>query len=76
MLLNLSAYSDGGGGFPACITGHMTRKGLHPGEGVCIQRGLHLGRGVWADLSPRDIWDTTGYGQQAGGTHPTGMLPC
>ena len=22
---------------------------------------------------PRDTWDTTGYGQQAGGTHPTGM---
>ena len=21
-------------------------------------------------------WDTTGYGQQAGGTHPTGMHSC
>ena len=24
----------------------------------------------------RDTWDTTGYGQQAGGTHPTGMYTC
>ena len=22
---------------------------------------------------PRDTWDTTGYGQQGGSTHPTGM---
>ena len=25
---------------------------------------------------PPDTWDTKGYGQQAGGTHPTGMLSC
>ena len=39
---------QGGVGFPACISGHMTR-GLHPGvciwgsvsRGVCIQEGLH-----------------------------------
>ena len=30
-----------------------------------------------ADHSPpKDKRDTTGYGQQAGGTHPTGMLSC
>ena len=29
--------------------------------------GLHPGG--WADT-----WDTTGHGQQAGGTHPTGMF--
>ena len=71
-------------GFPACITGHMTRGlhlgGLPPGSwaepppglstgGVCIQGGL-------ADPLPQDTWDTTRYGQQAGGRHPTGMLCC
>ena len=25
---------------------------------------------------PPDTWDTTEYGQQEGGTHPTGMLSC
>ena len=25
---------------------------------------------------PRDTWDTMGYGQQVGGTHPTGMHTC
>ena len=25
---------------------------------------------------PRDTWNTTGYGQQAGSTHPTGMHSC
>ena len=24
----------------------------------------------------RGIWDTTGYGQQAGGTHPNGLFSC
>ena len=42
---------------------------LHP-VGVCIQGSLHPGG--WADPL-RDTWDTTRYGQQAGGTHPTGM---
>ena len=50
MFLHLSVCSQGEGvGFPACITGHMSR-----GKGVCIQGvvglhpgggGLHLGRG-------------------------------
>ena len=57
-----------GGGFPTCITGHMTR-------GVCIQEGLHLGVGLLpgslhtGGLHPgglgrtplRDIWHTVGY---------------
>ena len=30
----------------------------------------------WADPPSRDTWDTTGYGQQAGGTHPTEVLSC
>ena len=25
---------------------------------------------------PSQTWDTMGYGRQAGGTHPTGMLSC
>ena len=37
--------------------------------GGCIQGG-------WADPLPRDTWGTTGYGQQAGGMHPTGMHSC
>ena len=56
------------------------------GGGVCLQgvyiqsrgstsRGvLHPG-GRWTDPPP-DIWDTTGFGQQADGTHPTGMHSC
>ena len=44
--------------------------GLHPGGGVCIQGG-------WTALPhPRYTWNTTGYGKQAGGTHPTGMHSC
>ena len=34
---------------------------------------------IWADYPPpppRNSWHTTGYGQQAVGTHPTGMLSC
>ena len=68
--------------FPACITGPMTRRLCIQGwvcmQGVCTQResasrgslhprvGLHPGDSAWGEG-----WDTTGYGQQAGGTHPT-----
>ena len=40
------------------------------GVGVCIQREGVCIRGGWADTP---LTDTTGYGQRAGGTHPTGM---
>ena len=45
------SFCSQGGGFPACITGHMTG-GIHPGEiciqeGVCIQGGLHPAEGVY-----------------------------
>ena len=53
-------------------------------RGIGIQKGLHRGgrgwhqgslhRGGWTDPLYRQTCDTTGYGQQAGGTHPTGML--
>ena len=62
--LSVILFGGGGFGFPACITGHMIWR-------VCIQGGLHFGRG-WVYLP----WDTTGYGQQAGGTHPTGVHSC
>ena len=37
---------------------------IHGGGVVCIQGG-------WTDPSPLPPSDTTGYGQQASGTHPT-----
>ena len=70
-----------GGGSASRVS--ASRGGLHPEE-VCIQGGWAeslvclrggLDRGGWAD-PPRHTWDITGYGQQAGGTHPTGMLSC
>ena len=33
----------------------------------------HLGVST---IPPSRTWDTTGYGRQPGGTHPTGMLSC
>ena len=74
------------GWLPACITGHVTGEDLPPRglpwgdcirgvsiqNRVCLQgRGLHL-REVGQTPPP----STTGYGQQAGGTHPTGMHYC
>ena len=41
--------------------------------GISGTRSLR-GRGGYSPL--QDTWDITGYGQQAGGTHPTGMLSC
>ena len=49
---------------------------LSTGEGVCIQkrrRGVCIGGGVAQTPPPSD---TTGYSQQAGGTHPTGIHSC
>ena len=49
---------------------------LHPGRSalgvVCIQGVCVKGVGQ----TPQDTWDTTRYGQQASGTHPTVMLSC
>ena len=44
-------------------------------RGVCIQEG------GWADPPDADThltdaWDNTGYSQQAGGMHSTGMCSC
>ena len=59
-------------GFPACITVHKTRRGLHPGG--CLHPG-DLHPGVVGQI-PRDTLDTMGYNQQMGGTHSTGMFSC
>ena len=48
--------------------------------GICLQGGPASGWGVSCmgglGRPPQNTWDTTGYGQQAGGTHPTGMNSC
>ena len=58
-------YVHMGVGFPACITDHLTRGGLHTGglhpgglgiQGVCI-----WGVGQTPAPPPRDTWDTTKY---------------
>ena len=43
------------------------------GDGWAYAPGSACKR-FWAD--PLHTWDTTGYGQQAGGTHPPGMHTC
>ena len=43
---------------------------ISPWELICL-RGL-----VLIPSQIHGTWDTTGYDQQAGGTHPTGMLSC
>ena len=65
----------GGGGSASSGRGSASR-----GKGSASRGevGLHLGGGRSASRGvrqtpPRYTWDTTGYGQRAGGTHPTGM---
>ena len=53
-------------GGSACSGVYIWGGGLHPGRGSASTGG-------WAD---RPQSDTMGYGQRAGGTHPTGMHPC
>ena len=86
MFSQVFVCSHGGVGFPACITGHMTtgrrgsaskegRGSLHPRAGGLCPGGLHPG---WIRQTPPppDTCDTTGYGQQVGGMHPTAMHSC
>ena len=56
-------------GSPCRGVGSASREGGSACRGVSMQGGLHPGG--WTD-SP----STTGYGQQAGGTHFTGMHSC
>ena len=84
MFLHLCVILFQGGegvGFPACITGHMSRiqGGLHPEGlptgGFPMKRGsAYRGRAVClqgdrADPPPPGT-------RKAGGMHPTGMLSC
>ena len=55
----------GGASFPVYISGHMTSIRV----GVCLQGGLHPGRGGLDRPSPIGT-------RNAGGMHPTGMLSC
>ena len=43
-------------------------------EGGSVSKELCLQGAGWARLP--DTWDTTGYGQQVGSTHHTGMHSC
>ena len=61
------------GGSAFCIRGPLS-----PGESAS-RRGLPLGEGSASGEEvgqTPDTWDTTGYGQQLGGTHPTIMFSC
>ena len=59
---------------------HSMHHRSHDQGGGSASRGVGLHGGLrpggWANPLPRDTWDTTGYGQQAGGTHPTGINSC
>ena len=65
------------GGLPPC--GGLPPEGSLPlGGGVCLQGILHLGGGLcigWGGLH-QDTWILRDTVNQAGGTHPTGMLSC
>ena len=75
MFLHLSVilFTGEGVGFPI-----MHHRPHDKGQGVCIQGGSACMRGVYiwgvGEIPPRS--DTTGYGQQVGGTHTTGMYSC
>ena len=66
-------------------TGRSASRGVCIGEGGSLPTGvggLYLGgsasRVGFGQTPPpfRYTWDTTGYDQEAGGTHPTGMISC
>ena len=63
-----------GVGFPACITGHMTRGSSSMGGLPPRGEGLHPGGGSTSRLPSKS--NITEYSQQAGGTHPTEMHSC
>ena len=78
--LHPGGLQPGGGGL------HRGKRGLHPwgsasgGEcwadspGLPTNDGSPCGGG--GQTPSQDTWDTMGYGKQAGGTHPTGMIFC
>ena len=56
------------------FTGESVWWDLHPGGGLPPGGCLHPGRSALGE--GRSPSDTTGYGQQVGDTHPTGMHSC
>ena len=50
--------------------------GPHPGAGVFLHGWGLPTEGLYSGGLGRSSTDTMGYGQQAGGTHPAGMLSC
>ena len=56
-----------------CPRGFCIQRGLHSNKEVCLQGGLPPRAGRVGQTPPPG---TTGYGQQAGGTHPAGMHSC
>ena len=59
--------------------GYLHHPGRHPFTQTPPPGRHSLGRHPPPGRIPppsRHTWDTTGYGQQAGGTHPTGMHSC
>ena len=61
--------------FFTCVSFCSQGGGL-PGGGECLPPGGSAFGGVCIDWGLGRPPSTTGYGQQAGGTHPTGMHPC
>ena len=57
-----------GGCLPHCMLGYTPPRGQTPPEQTLPRADTLLGRHHPAD--------STGYGQQAGGMHPTGMHTC
>ena len=65
-----------GGGFPACIIGHMTSMEGLPTGGSRIQAGLHQGDLPRGSLHPGGRQIPPPETRKAGSTHPIGMLSC
>ena len=68
-------FKGGGVGFPACITGHMTKGGSAYREGrVCIQTGsAYSGGGRFASRGIEQDAPPAGT-RKVSGMHPTGMF--
>ena len=87
--MSIRSVEEGGVGFPACITGHVTGvsasrryiiwgstfNGSAFGELGTYPGCDYMGHGGF-HRHPRDMWDTMGYGPHVGSIHSTAMLSC
>ena len=75
-----ASRGQSGGLYPgvgSASRGYAYRRLLHPGGGQIPSGSAYRGVCLHGrQTPPRDTWNTTGYGQQAGSTHPTGMHSC